>query len=285
MRSRLILVPSNLGHEGEGVGAGPDHLVETGAVGALTAAGHEVETVRVTAPEGATNEVGASFAVVRDLAGAVAEAVSAGAFPIVLAGNCLTSVGTVAGLGRDVAVVWLDAHADFNTPDSTPSGFLDGMGLSVLVGEGWRALRETVPGYQALPEANVALVGIRDVDGAEQERLAASQIAVVPPAEAGDGLGQALDRLASRVAEVYLHLDLDVLDPSEGRANPWAVPGGLSVVEAERVVAAVGERFAVRAAALTAYDPAADAEGKIPPLAARLLERLAATAEPSEAAA
>lgn len=285
MRISLILVPSNLGQEGDGVGAGPERLVEAGAVEALSAGGHEVEVVRVAAPEDATNEIGASFAVVGDLAAAVAHAVAGGVLPIVLAGNCLTSVGTVAGLGREVGVVWLDAHADFNTPDSTASGFLDGMGLSVLTETGWRALRETVPGYRALPEANVVLIGIRDVDEAEQERLAASEVAVVPPADAATGLEQALDQLRGRVTDIYFHLDLDVLDPSEGRANAWAAPGGLSAADVEGVVAAVGDRFALRAAALTSYDPAADGEGSIPPLATRLLERIAVTAAPSEAAA
>lgn len=285
MRISLILVPSNLGHEGDGVGAGPDRLVETGAVEALGAGGHEVEVVRVAAPESGTNEVGASFAVVRDLAAAVAHAAAGGALPIVLAGNCVTSVGTVAGLGRDVGVVWLDAHADFNTPDSTASGFLDGMGLAVLTETGWRTLRETVPGYRALPEANVVLIGIRDVDEVERERLADSEVAVVPPADVATGLEQALDQLRGRVADVYFHLDLDVLDPSEGRANAWAAPGGLSAAEVERVVAAVGDRFALRAAALTSYDPAADGEGRIPPLATRVLERIAVTVAPREAAA
>jgi arginase len=102
---------------------------------------------------------------------------------------------------------------------------------------------------------------------------------VVAPGEAAERLEAALDRLRKRVADVYLHLDLDVLDPAEGRVNEYAAPGGLDAGAVAQVVAAVGERFAVRAAAVTAYDPAADPEGRIPATAAELLARVAAAAE------
>jgi arginase len=77
---------------------------------------------------------------------------------------------------------------------------------------------------------------------------------------------------------VYLHIDLDVLDPSEGHANHYAAPGGLPADAVEQVVSAVTGRLAVRAAALTSYDPAADVDGRIPTIANRLLTRIAAGA-------
>jgi arginase len=81
------------------------------------------------------------------------------------------------------------------------------------------------------------------------------------------------------VADVYLHVDLDVLDPSEGRANEYAAPGGLAAAAVERIVAAVGERFAVHGAAVTAYDPGADPEGRIAATAAGLMTRIAVAAQ------
>jgi arginase len=278
VRIALIQVPYHLGHEGVGMGAGPDRLLEAGAAGSLTDAGHDVEIVRVARRNGETNEIGASFEVVRRVAEAVARATAGNAFPLVLAGNCMTSVGVVAGLDRGVGVVWLDAHADFNTPETTQSGFQDGMGLSILTGSGWRALRETVPGFRAVPEANVVIVGVRDVDLAEQERLDASAIQVVAPDDTARA-DEALERLREHVEAVYLHIDLDVLDPAEGRANEYASPGGLAAAEVERLVGAVGGRFAIRAAAVTAYNPAGDPEGRIPPLAATFMSRIAAGAE------
>lgn len=277
MRISLIQVPYHLGHEGVGMGAGPDHLAESGAAETLERAGHDVEVVRVVRRNGETNEVGTSFEVVRRVADAVAEAVAHGAFPLVLSGNCMSSIGIVAGLGRDVGVVWLDAHPDFNTPDSSLSGFADGMGLSILTGTGWQALRETVPGYRAVAESNVVLIGTRHISPPDQQRLDDSEIELAASADAED----ALDRLRDRVEDVYLHLDLDVLDPSEGRANEYAAPDGLARTDVERIVGAVGERFALRGAAVTAYDPAADPEQRIPPTAAELMVRIAAAAQAS----
>jgi arginase len=279
MRIALILVPYHLGHERIGMGAGPDQLVEAGAAETLAGAGHDVEVVRVRRRNGETNEVGASFEVVRRVAEAVARAAGDGAFPLVLSGNCMSSIGTVAGLGRDVGVVWLDGHPDFNTTDGSLSGFADGMGLSVLTGTGWRTLRDTVPGYRPVAETNVVLIGIRDIDTPEQDRLDGSGITVVAPGKTAEGVTSALDGLRERVAGVYLHLDLDVLDPSEGRANAYAVSGGLAAAEVERIIAAVGERFAVHGAAVTAYDPEADPEAKIPTIAAGLMTRVCAAAQ------
>lgn len=279
MRVTLIEVPYHLGHEGVGMGAGPDRLVDAGAVEELTSAGHDVDVVRVGRRNGETNEIGASFEVVRRVAEAVAEATGRGAFPLILSGNCMSSIGVVAGLGRDLGVVWLDAHPDFNTTDGSLTGFADGMGLSILSGTGWRALRETVPGYRIVPESNVVLVGIRDINPPEQERLEASAVQVVAPPEATERIGPALDRLRARIADAYLHLDLDVLDPSEGRANEYAAPGGIAAAEVEQIVQAVGDRLAIRGAAVTAYDPAADPEDRIPKTAARLMERIAVAAQ------
>jgi arginase len=84
------------------MGAGPDRLVDAGAVEELTNAGHDVDVVRIGRRNGEQNEIGASFEVVRRVAEAVAEATGRGAFPLVLSGNCMSSIGVVAGLGRDV---------------------------------------------------------------------------------------------------------------------------------------------------------------------------------------
>jgi arginase len=281
MRIALIQVPYHLGREGVGMGAGPDRLVEAGAAEQLARAGHEMEVIRVGRRNGETNEIGASFEVVRRVAEAVAEATNRGAFPLVLSGNCMSSIGIVAGLGRDVGVVWLDAHPDFNTTDESLSGFADGMGLSVLTGTGWRALRETIPGYRTVPESRVVLVGIRDINPPEQERLDGSAIQVVAPAQATERIKPALDALRERVEDVYLHLDLDVLDPSEGQANEYAATGGLTVAGVEEIVTAVGDHLVIRGAALTAYDPAADPEGRIPETAASFMGRITESAEAS----
>lgn len=259
MHPTIVQVPYHLGRRNAGLGRGVAVLAE--------ALGTEYESVSVETPDDHSNEIAASLAVVR----ALAEQVRPVDFPIVLAGNCSSSLGTVTGIGGEVGVVWFDAHGDFNTPRTTRSGFLDGMSLSMLTGSGWTALRE---GLATVAEEYVVHVGGRDFDQAEWGRLESSGVRVVrrPPIE------DALDELHKRIDSVYVHVDLDVLDPSVGRANEYAADDGLSLDELTGAIDAVVERFAIRAAAITAYDPDCDPDGAIPPAARAVFDRLVAKA-------
>lgn len=110
-------------------------------------------------------EVATAFELDRLIATETRLAVEAGEFPLVLSGNCNSSVGTISGAGiGNLRVVWFDAHADFNTPKTTTTGFLDGMGLAIAVGRCWSGLASSIPGFSPLPEANVVLVGIRSTE-------------------------------------------------------------------------------------------------------------------------
>ena len=280
MRISLIQAPYWLGDPEVPLAEGPTKILEASAAEALREAGHDVELVAVErgAQESEDvywNEIESSFAVMCLVAERVREATEHGSLPVVLATNCFNTVGIVAGIPSDVGVVWFDAHADFSTTELSPSGFLDGMGLSILTGTGWKALRETVPGYRAVPEENIVLVGVRDAWDHELERLEESRIAVVPPEKIGDGLDDALDALRERVVDIHLHLDLDVLDKSEGSVNHYATEGGPSATDAARAIRAIGKRFRIRSAAMTAYVPGADPEGRIPPTAVHLLTAIA----------
>jgi arginase len=256
MSVTLVRVPYHLGRDGEGSPRGVDVLTDA-------LADDRAAVVEVTPQGEHSNEIAASMAVIRALADTVS---TIDGFPFVLAGNCSSALGTVTGLGGDVGVVWLDAHGDFNTPETSPTGFFDGMGLAMLTGAGWDALREELA---IVPEEYVVHVGGRDFDQGERERFARSAVTLVrrPPVDA------ALDALRERVAEVYLHVDLDVLDPSSGRANSLAVADGLSVHEVGRVVDRVAARFEIRAAALTWYEPECDPERAIPRAASAIYER------------
>lgn len=258
----LIQVPYHLGRKGVVLGAGPEPLAQ--AIGG--------ESIVVERAEPLTNEIAATFDVIRQVRTAVRDTLDAGRFPLVLAGNCHSAVGAVAALEGEVGIVWLDAHADFHTPDTTTTGFFDGMPLAMIAGEGWAELRGTIEGLRPVPEERIVLVGARDLEPTEEGRLAASGIVRADYAS----LEAALDGLASRTDAVYLHVDLDVLDPSEGRANGWAVDGGLTADELETAVEAVLARFAVPVATLSAYDPTEDPEGRIPAVAVRLAGLLTA---------
>lgn len=264
---RLLEVPYDSGRREVRMGRGPEAL--RGPVAdALRARGHAVETERVESGAPFQAEVATTFELARVLAGRVREARREGSFPLVLAGNCSASLGVLGGIsGGPVGVVWMDAHGDLNTPETTRSGFLDGMALSVALGRCWREMAGGVAGFRAVPEEHVLHVGGRDLDPAEEETLSGSGILRVRP---GESVKAALETVAARVQRVYLHLDLDVLDPSEGRANGYAAPGGLSLREVLDVILEVSGRFDVCAATLSAYDPEHDPEGRVPAAAARL---------------
>jgi arginase len=259
---RLIQVPYYLGREHPDLSRGPATLAE--------AIGGESVVVAAPEPRPVPNEVADSFEVIRAVRAAVSEAVEEGRFPLVLAINCFTSLGTVAGVGREVGVIWFDAHGDFHTPASTTTGFLDGMGLAMLLGESWDELRATIEGLRPVPPENAVLVAARDFEPTEAERIAASDLRRAD----ANTLEAALDDLATRVDAVYVHIDVDVIDPSVARANVLSVEGGLDADELEQAVSAVSSRFEIAAAALTAYDPSQDREQRVPELAATLAQRL-----------
>jgi arginase len=275
MRLTVFQVPYDAGRYGERMGQGPLHLVERGLVRDLEADGHDVELRPLRLPEGFATEAGAAVQIQRLLAARAAEVREAGRLPVVLAGNCNATLGVLAAQPPgSTGLVWLDAHADFNTPETSLSGFFDGMSLAMITGAAWQALAATVPGFHPLPERDVILVGARDLDPAEAGRLAHSHITCVAAAGVPDTVEAALDHLARRVRRVHLHIDLDVLDPSEGRANAFAVAGGLALMQTEMLVAAVARRFAVAGVTLSAYDPSCDPDGRIARAAGSLLHAL-----------
>jgi len=225
----------------------------------------ELSAERVAPVDESLPEIARIFELNRRLARHVAEARRRAEFPLVLAGNCVSCLGTTAGARdeADLGVVWLDAHADFDTPEDNLSGFTDVMGLSVLTGACWRALRDTVPGFKVVDEDQVVLVGTRDLEGYQQRRLGSSRVTVVPGSVDPTALLSALDELGRRVGRIYLHVDLDVLDTSVGHANAYASAGGPDLDCVLTVIAESFGRFDVAGAALTAYDPRVDGTGGI----------------------
>jgi arginase len=288
MSLHTILVPYDSGHRDARMGRGPLHLSECGAIDRLRASGRDVAESIIEAPLSFPTEIGTSFALHRVLAERVCAAAASGAFPLVLAGNCGSALGTVSGVRAatpndrsDVGVIWLDAHADFNTPEITTSGYLDGMSLAALTGQCWHALTASIPGFRPVSDAHVILVGARDLDPAEEAALSRSRVGRVEAtrmqtAGAHAALDDALTTLARRhVSRVYLHIDLDVHEPADAQANQYAVSGGLSPSTVRDLVRVVAERFTIAATALTAYDPSYDADGRMLKVAMELMGQIA----------
>jgi arginase len=211
--------------------------------------------------------------------------------PPLLSGNCSGTVGMLAALhgpsrssaGRRVGLVWLDAHADFNTPEIDPWGFLDGQSLAMTVGRCWQALTATVPAFTPLPERRVLLVGAHSLDDAEERALRASDLAWLPPAQARNAaaIGAAVERMAAETDLVHIHVDLDVHDPSIAPANSYAAPGGLTASQVQGVVQNVADELPVASATLASYDPSNDPLGRMCQTALDLLELLADLATPA----
>ena len=258
----LIVVPYDSARRGERMGAGPLALLDAGLERRLAAKGHDARVIVLEAPAGSWRaEIRTAFELAGLVLVAVREARAAGRFPLVLAGNCGVSLGVVAALGADTRVVWCDAHGDFNTPETTTGGFLDGMGLATLVGRCWSALARGLLGAAPLAEEHVWLVGARDLDPMEATQLRASRVRRVLAAEVDESLAR---RIAGEAAgaPVYLHLDLDVMDPADGRVNQYAAPEGVRLPALLRFVGALAATSPPAALTLSAYDPAADADGR-----------------------
>ena len=281
MKVELLIVPYDTALRGWRMGAGPDHLVGAGLVSHLSASGYLVQSSVVT-PErdGVPAEIATAFELMRLLAQRIRAALAAGRFPLVLSGNCNSAPAILAGLAPlSRAVFWFDAHTDCNTPETTTSGFLDGMALATAMGWCWRQMTSVIPGFQPVQDRAVLLLGTRDLDPLEADLLSSSAVRVLSPASLRSRrLDQELASLRSEVDVGYVHCDLDVLDPGEGQANPFPVPGGLMVEEVERAVRAIGQVVPLKAAAVTAYAPEYDSGGRVSHAAFRIIDALLAAA-------
>ena len=154
-----------------------------------------------------------------EVADAVAADIAAGQVPLVLSGDCTTSLGVVAGLqraGLDPGLVWFDGHGDVQTPETSTSGYLGGMPLRQLVGGADRTVAERL-GMRSVPEQEVVLVDARALDPPEAEFLAGSEIRRVPVEDADTTLPR---------RPVYLHLDVDVVDPRDMPGLLFPAPDG-----------------------------------------------------------
>jgi arginase len=277
VNTTIIQVPFDSGHKNERMGCGPARLLRERSELPDTS-DLSTETVEIDDPF--PLEVGTAFQLAVVLSDKVRQVRALNRFPLVLAGNCMSSIGTLAGLGDSrMGVIWLDAHGDFNTPETTASGFLDGMALATVTGRCWQALTAAVPGFHAIPECNVVLVGARDLDSKERESIQGSSMQIIEPKRVRnsgirDSTEAALSILRGRVERVYLHVDLDVLDVEEAHVNQFSSKGGLALSDLLYLIQVVRERFTVAAASITAYDPVYDCGQKAAKAGVALMKEL-----------
>ena len=182
----IIVAPYDSGRRHEGLGKGPDALLSGGLVEMLTLNGHDVEVDEIGKIKGLDDrEIATGFAVCKAVSAKVSESREDGRFPVVLAGNCLTTCGAVAGEAAD-SIIWFDQHGDINTPDTSPHGFLDGMALATALGLCWRPMANAIPGFHAVDPAKCMLVDARDLDPDEKVLLDRLPIIRAEVGEAAD---------------------------------------------------------------------------------------------------
>ena len=179
--------------------------------------------------------------------GQVDDALSAGAFPVLTAGHCTIALATLPTVMRhrpDAKVLWLDAHGDFNTPEISGSGYLGGMSLAGACGVWDAGLAEPID------PSRVVLAGVRDLDSRERELLEESPVTVVGASlETLVYTQNALDR-----ASIYVHLDLDVMDPESFPTTQFPTPGGLAADKLYDLLEAVAGECEVIGMEVTAFD-------------------------------
>jgi len=202
---------------------------------------------------------------------------------VVVAGNCVTALGALGAFARVGAlrpgVIWFDAHGDFNTPEISLSGSLDGMPLAIATGRCHREIL-TATGQPAIDERAIVLAGVRDTDPDEKLALAASGVTVVAARDVVDqGVREAFEvpirELSRHVDVLYIHFDLDGIDPAEAPGVGYRAPDGVGAEDVLRVIQLAGDRFPLCAASIAAYDPARDRNHATRDVAVRIAEAFA----------
>jgi arginase len=291
---RVVGVPMDLGADRRGVDMGPSAIRYAGLAGALETLGYDttdagdlsVPNAEERDPSAEPLESGRArylreiADLTAELADTVADAVSEGQLPLVLGGDHSIAIGTLAGASRDVSIgaLWLDAHGDFNTPETSPSGNVHGMPLAAALGRGSFGDCEWAhaPG---LVEENVALVGLRRVDDTERVAITDSDVSTYTMSaidERGvtDVVSEALDVVSQGVDAVHVSIDLDWLDPRRAPGVGTPVRGGVTYREAHAVMELIAKRHReedfLRSLELVEVNPILDEHNETAELAVEL---------------
>lgn len=197
------------------------------------------------------------------IASEVIEAHAAGRAPLLMGGTCSHLIGMIAGLQQihgasaRIGLLWLDAHGDFNTPRTTLSGMLGGMPVAVTAGLCHPEWREGAGQLAPLPTNRIVMIDVRNLDPAEEALIRATDIEIArfSPEFALDPVTGAIDRLASEVDHLYLHVDADILDATLQPNHPTAEPGGPGLVTVQETLAHAFGTRKVRAFGVVSVNP------------------------------
>jgi arginase len=259
----------------KGAAAGPDALLNAGLTKCLGEVGHEIiGPLHVElGPEeeaayGSWNKIGLANA---RLAQLIFDTRQAQAFPILLESNCYAAIGALAGLVKAgvsaprLGMVWIDAHGDCNTPETTLSGMLSGMPVAIATGQCLHRFRQNAGLEPPLQTNNVVMVCVRANDPLEQELIDQCGIPRVPVSDVRSDrrlLCAAMDRLSDSVDAIYVHFDIDALDASELALMRLAEPNGPMRDEMAKALEMVMAYSKVAAFGISDFNPDREVEGQ-----------------------
>ena len=249
MRVRIIGVPMDLGADRRGVDIGPSAIRYAGLSDHLRDLGHSVHDIgNVVVPQPESKPIGTPrlkylepiIQVSEELAHVVTDALQEQEFPLILGGDHSIALGSISGVAnvyKQVGVIWIDAHGDFNTEETSPSGNIHGMVLAALSGLGSRQLTHVGGWAPKIQASNIVIVGARDLDPGEQELLRTHHVHVFTMSDIdrlsmSNVMGQAIALAGRQEHAIHLSLDMDSLDPREAPGVGTPVRGGLSYREA-----------------------------------------------------
>jgi arginase len=285
----IVGVPMDLGQSRRGVDMGPSALRYAGLHERLQRLGLRTEDLgnievreRLTLPAmaGGLDFLPAVVRAAKETYEMGQSAVASGRIPVFLGGDHSISVGTVGGVTAPgpAGVLWIDAHGDLNTPETSPSGNIHGMPLAALLGLGAPQLVNLGRPGAKLPVGDVVLVGVRDLDPPERELLRRHDVRVYTMSEIDDrGIADvtrdALERLA-HTPRLHVSLDLDVVDPREAPGVGTPVMGGLTYREAHLLMEIVARDGRLGSADIVEVNPMLDTHNRTAEMAVELVASL-----------
>ena len=288
----IIGAPMDLGAGRRGVDMGPSALRLAGLNDKLASLGYEVEdlgNVRVEQPE--TAPVGPAEAryltqiarTCERLAEMVEKAASEGRVPLVLGGDHSAAIGTVSGMSRHfrksqrkTGLIWIDAHADMNTPATSPSGNVHGMPLACLIGLGPRELTHIGGHVPAVEPRSVALIGLRSVDDVERFNVQGAGIHTFTMRDIDERgmvavINEAVEIVSAGTAGFHLSLDMDAIDPREAPGVGTPVRGGITYREAHLAMELICDSGRMTSMEIVEVNPVLDEANRTALLAVELI--------------
>jgi arginase len=275
----VLGVPMDLGSGRRGVDMGPSAIRIAGVEDRLRELGHKVvddgdiviknmEELKVGNPRARyLTEIARASAL---LSRKVERIMERGHFPLVLGGDHSIAVGTLSGIGafcrrkrKKAGLLWIDAHGDINTPDTSPTGNIHGMPLATLLGFGVRELTDIGGAFTKVDPANVALVGIRSLDAGEKSRLKETGVQVHTMSEIDrHGVHRVMKKALARVTDgtdyVHVSFDLDAVDPHVAPGVGTPVKGGLDYREAHLIMEVIAEAGIMTSLEMVEVNPILD---------------------------